>query len=186
MGSEMARFVVRRLVSMVLRPVRRLGDRLPDLHRAARRRPGGADGGQDPDRDPGRSDPRGVGLRRTALRPVRDDDEEPLHRRDGLLLQPAERHRRNLEGAAADALAGGRRGADLDGLRDRPRPLQRPARRPALRPPAHRAGADRDLDAGLLARRPDELLPRLQGGDLPQQRLRRIHREPAASGSGTW
>ena len=35
------------------------------------RRPGAADGGQDPDRDPDRSDPRGVGLRRTALRPVR-------------------------------------------------------------------------------------------------------------------
>ena len=67
----MARFIVRRLVSMVVRAVRGLGAHLLHLQRDPERRPGGADGGQAADRDPDRGDPRGVGLQRAALRPVR-------------------------------------------------------------------------------------------------------------------
>ena len=56
--------------------------------------------------------------------------------------------------------------------RRRARPVQRGARREVVRPRRHGARARRHLDAGVLARRADELLPRLQARDLPQRRLR--------------
>ena len=53
------------------------------------------------------------------------------------------------------------------------------------RPLADGARAGRDLDAGLLGRRADELLPRLQGRDLPQRRLHEARPTTRSSGPTT-
>ncbi len=89
----MARFIVRRLVGMVARPLRRLGARLRDLQRPPQRQPGAAAGRQERDPDPGQEHRRRMGLRRIAAGAVRDDDEEGLHRRTDLLQTPDQRSR---------------------------------------------------------------------------------------------
>ena len=73
--------------------VRGLGPGLRDLQRDPQLRPGPADGRQERDPDAGQEHRRGLGLRRTAAGPVRDDDEEDLHRRTDLLRGPAQRRR---------------------------------------------------------------------------------------------
>ena len=61
--------------------------------------------------------------------------------------------------------------------------LQRDAGRALHRPRADRALADRRLHAGVPARRADALLPRLQVGHLPQRRLRAADQGSGGSGS---
>ena len=78
----MARFIVRRLFSMVARAVRDLGPDVPDLPGDPERRPGAA-AGRPPRRRRRRSPAisQHVGLRQADLRAVPDDDEEDLHGR---------------------------------------------------------------------------------------------------------
>ena len=83
-------------------------------------------------------------------------------------------------GPPADPLAGDRRGDHLVLLGRRLRRARGGPRRALARSRAHRAVADRRLDAGLLPRRDAQLLPRVQGGDLSQRRLRQHHDEPGA------
>ena len=83
----MARFVVRRLVAMVLVLFADLGAHVRDLQRDPGRRPGAcAWPGATPNHEQIERDPQGVGLRRAGLRPVRQDDGEGLHRRPRVLL----------------------------------------------------------------------------------------------------
>ena len=84
----MARFIVRRLISMVLVMFAisvltfLIFNVIPDGDPAVRM------AGQQPTNTADPGDPRGVGLRQARLRPVRQDDEEGLQRRPGLVLQP--------------------------------------------------------------------------------------------------
>ena len=103
-------------------------------------------------------------------------------RRPGVVLHPAAGGRGDRQGPAADAVAGDRRGDPVDGGGDLLGPLQRHAGRQVRRPVPDDRRADRDLAAGVLDRRADELLPRLQGRDLPERRLRRAHEGPGRLG----
>ena len=165
----MARFIVRRLIQMVLRDVRRLGAHVPDLQR-------------DPEQRPGRAHGRAASTSQSTIEAirkewgfdeplpsaVRHDDEEGLHRRPEVVVHPAATSARRSSrgiprtfslaiGAALlwmfVAVCFGLYSAVKAGkfadrfLTD------------------HRAG--RHLDAGLLDRGADELLPRLQVGWFP-------------------
>ena len=78
---SMARFVVRRVLGMVLVMFAvsvltfLIFNVIPNNDPASRM------AGKTTTAAADRADPRGLGLRRSALRPVRDDDEEGLHRR---------------------------------------------------------------------------------------------------------
>ena len=98
------------------------------------------------------------------------------------LLHPAQRRRGDPQGAAAHAVAGDRRGDHVDVLGDLPRPLQRGEGGQVRRPLPDDPRAGRHLDAGLLGRGADELLPRLQARLVPQRRLRAAHRGPGRLG----
>ena len=123
----MARFVARRLVGMaaVLFAISVIVFLIFNV--IPEQRPGAANGRQE--RHAGlparRQHPRGVGLQRVAAPAVPDDDGEDLHRGPGLLLEPAQRRRRDLEGAAGDLLALLRGRAAVDVLRH---PLRIPLR----------------------------------------------------------
>ena len=126
-----------------------------------------------------------LGVRQAALRPVREiDGEDPQRQRD-LLHPAAERRGADRPGSPADGVAGGRRRDHLVLLRRRVRRAFGGARRALARPRADDLLDDRRLDAGLLARGDRQLLPRLQGRDLPQLRLRQHHDESRSSGSTT-
>ena len=186
-GGLMARFVARRLVGMVAGPVRGLGARLPDLQRDPQLRPGAAAGRQERDPDPGQEHRRGMGLRRIAAGPVRDDDEEGLHRRTDLLRRPSStstnrsskgsRRRFSLSIGAARDLALLRRPASATSRRSGP------AAGSTGLLTVRRGG--RDLDPGLPARPDPPLLPHLQDRTVPQRRLRAADRRPGRSGPTT-
>ena len=95
-----------------------------------------------------------------------------------LLLQPDSTCVEEIvKGIPRTLVAGDRRGAACGcSWRSRSGCYTRGAGGPVRRPLPDRARAGRHLDAGVLGRRADELLPGLQGGDLPQRRLRADHR----------
>ena len=117
-GGLMARFIVRRTDRDGRRPLRRLGDRLPDLQRdpeLGSRRSGWR--GKTPTPELVAIDQRRMGIRRIAARSSTDDDGEDLHRRTGLLREPAQRRRTDRQGDPGDLLALHRRRGALDVLR---------------------------------------------------------------------
>ena len=161
-----ARFVVRRLVLDDRRAVRDLGPDVPDLPGDPQRRPGAAAG-----RAAWRRRRRSpairahVGLRQADLRPVPDDDEARSSRARSISytqqVNVLDEIKRDLPATLSLAIGAGiiwlvlghRSFGVLSALT---------AGR-VHRPRAHRAGADRRLDAGVPPRRDDALLPRLQG-----------------------
>ena len=116
------------------------------------------------DRDPG--DPRGVGLRRARVRPVLHHDEEGLHRRPDLVLQRSlnvgEEIRKGLPAHAGRWRSGppccGWSSRSVFGIFS----ALRAGRVHGPLPHHHRP--DRHLDAGVLARRAGQLLPRASSG----------------------
>ena len=124
-----------------------------------------------------------MGLRRARVRAVREDDGEALHRRPRVLHHAAGRGRRDLRSAsrARSRSRSARRSCGWSfsvalGLFTAIRAGQ------VLRPLPHDPRAHRHLDAGVLDRRADELLPRVQVGDLPERRLRAVHGGPVGLG----
>ncbi len=179
-STDMARFILHRIVSAIARADRDLDPHLPDLPGDPERRPGAAAGRP---RSPRRRTCRtsaasGASTSRSTCSTSR------RWRRSSTARSSPTRSRstcydeikRDLPATLSLAIGAGiiwfSASGSLFGV------LSAMTSREAPRPRAHGARADRRLDAGVLPRRDDALLPRVQGEPLPARRLRQADVEP--------
>ena len=182
----MRRFVVRRLVGMVVGPVRRLGPRLPDLQRDPRTRdPAQRMAGKNATPAAGRrASPRNGASTSPLPAAVPDDDGEGLHRRPDLLRRAAKTSTTGSSkgipatfslciGAAVIWMFFGVLFGYLSAMRAGR--LARPGADRSSRSPASRSRSS-------CSRAGPAQLPHLQDRDLPRRRLREADRRPGRMG----